>query len=116
MEFYFSLVLSRKLLLNHTLVKPVHEALRQRITVPYSFQRLQTDEVANYIFHKLVAVGGSKSMIDENAIHAFTNYCQSNPHMIDESIVDALALGSQLNRRVIDTEVTLSTVNEQTLG
>ena len=39
----FTLILSGEPYLNNTLEKPVHEALRQRITVHYSFRGLGPD-------------------------------------------------------------------------
>lgn len=112
----FSLILSGEPYLNRTLEKSPHEALRQRITVHYAFQGLQPDEIPAYIFHKLAFAGGSKSILGEDALHAITGYCQGNPRIIDNLMTDALTLGAQLQRQVIDSEVILSAVNEQTLG
>jgi len=112
----FSVVLSGESYLNRTLSKPVHEALRQRITVHYAFQGLQPDEISAYIFHKLTMAGGAQSIMGEAALAAITSYCQGNPRMIDNLMTDALVLGAQLQRQVIDSEVILAAVNEQTLG
>lgn len=112
----FSLILSGEPYLNHTLEKPPHEALRQRITVHYAFQGLQPDEVSAYIFHKLTLAGGSTSIMGQDALNAIAGYCQGNPRLIDNLMTDALTLGTQLERQVIDSEIILSAVNEQTLG
>lgn len=112
----FSLILSGESYLNRTLEKPPHEALRQRITVHYTFQGLQPDEIPAYIFHKLALAGGSRSIIGEDALNAISGYCQGNPRIIDNLMTDALTLGAQLQRQVIDSEVILAAVNEQTLG
>jgi len=112
----FSLILSGEPYLNNTISKPIHEALRQRITVHYAFLGLQPDEIPAYIYHKLSLAGGSKSIMGEDAITAITGYCQGNPRIIDNLMTDALVLGAQLKRQVIDSEVILATVNEQTLG
>ena len=112
----FSLVLSGESYLNRTLEKPPHEALRQRITVHYDFQGLQADEIPQYIFHKLSLAGGSPSIIGEDALSAVTGYCQGNPRILDNLMTDALTLGAQLKRQVIDSEVILAAVNEQALG
>lgn len=112
----FSLILSGESYLNRTLEKPPHEALRQRITVHYTFQGLQPDEISAYIFHKLALAGGSRSIIGEDALNAISGYCQGNPRIIDNLMTDALTLGAQLQRQVIDSEVILAAVNEQTLG
>ena len=49
----FTLILFGESHLNDTLRKPVHEALRQRITVHYNYAGLSDDEVSKYILHKL---------------------------------------------------------------
>lgn len=46
---YFTLILCGESHLNDTLRKPVHEALRQRITVHYNYAGLSDDEVSKYI-------------------------------------------------------------------
>lgn len=112
----FSLILSGEPYLNRTLEKPPHEALRQRVTVHYAFRGLQPDEIPAYILHKLAFAGGSGSIMGEDALSAITGYCQGNPRLIDNLMTDALTLGAQLQRQVIDSEIILSAVNEQTLG
>ena len=105
----FTLILSGEPYLNNTLEKPVHEALRQRITVHYAFQGLQPDEISAYIRHKLRLAGGADTLIGEDG------YCHGNPRIIDNVMSDALILGAQLGRASIDSEVILAAVNEQML-
>ncbi len=111
----FTLILIGEPYLNHTLEKPIHEALRQRITVHYAFQGLQPDEIVSYIHHKLRLAGGSDTLIGEDALSALTGYCHGNPRIIDNVMSDALILGAQLGRSFIDSEVILAAVNEHTL-
>lgn len=111
----FSLILSGEPYLNNTLEKPIHEALRQRITVHYAFQGLQPDEITSYIRHKLRLAGGADTLIGEDALSALTGYCHGNPRIIDNVMSDALILGAQLGRSCIDSEVILAAVNEQML-
>ena len=49
----FTLILSGEPVLNRTLKRPIHEALRQRIAVHYTFQGLDPDETSAYIKHKI---------------------------------------------------------------
>lgn len=111
-----TLILSGEPYLNHTLEKPVHEALKQRITVHYAFQGLEPDEIPAYIRHKISIAGGSAEIIGEDALCALTTYCQGNPRIIDNVMTDALMLGAQLKKTCIDSEVLLAAVNEQALG
>lgn len=112
---YFTLILSGEPYLNNTLEKPIHEALRQRITVHYAFQGLQPDEISAYIRHKIHLAGGPDTLIGEDALSALNGYCHGNPRIIDNVMSDALILGAQLGRTCIDSEVILAAVNEQML-
>ena len=112
----FTLILSGEPYLNNTLEKPIHEALRQRITVHYAFRGLQPNEIAAYIRHKLRLAGGSDTMIGEDAISAITGYCHGYPRIIDNVMSDALNLGAQLGHSCIDSEVMLAAGNEQILS
>lgn len=111
----FTLILSGEPYLNNTLEKPIHEALRQRITVHYAFLGLQPDEISDYIRHKIRVAGGADTIIGEDALSALTGYCHGNPRIIDNVMSDALILGAQLGRACIDSEVILAAVNEQML-
>ena len=112
----FTLVLTGESYFNRTLEKPPHEALRQRITVHYTFQGLQPDEVPAYIHHKLHLAGGADTLLGEDAISAITGCCQGNPRIIDNIMTNALILGAQLEKTSIDADVILAAVNEQALG
>lgn len=60
--------------MNSILEKPIHEALKQRIVVHYNYTGLSTDKTAEYIYSRIEAAGGSRSIIDESAIHAIAGY------------------------------------------
>lgn len=112
----FTLILAGEPTLNRTLERQVHEALRQRITVHYTFQGLDPDEVVEYIKHKIKLAGGSESIINEEAISALVGYCKGNPRIIDNVMTTALKAGTQMEKPVIDADVILTAVNEQVLG
>lgn len=111
----FTLILCGEPYLNHTLRKPVHEALRQRITVHYNFSGLSDAEVAAYIRHKIACADGSDSIIDPAALSAVHSHSQGNPRVIDNLMTDALLLGQQLDKKVIDPELILAAVSGQNL-
>ena len=112
----FSLILVGEPHLNHILEKPVHEALRQRVTVHYNFCGLGDEEVPAYISHKLGSAGASSDIIDESALGSVHGYCRGNPRLIDNLMSDALMLGAQTGRKTIDSEIILAAVNNQNLG
>jgi type II secretory pathway predicted ATPase ExeA len=112
----FSLILSGEPYLNHTLEKPINEALKQRITVHYNFSGLNPDEVTEYLFHKIVLAGGAKCILAQDAIQTLTGFCQGNPRIIDNLMSSALLLGAQLERKTIDSETIMAAANAQSLG
>ena len=112
----FTLVLCGESQLNSTLSRPMHEALRQRITVHYNYQGLSDEESIAYIAHKLECAGSSKAIIDEAAMHAVAGHAHVNPRMIDNIMSDAITIGAQIPKTTIDTEVILAAVNNQNLG
>lgn len=112
---YFTLILCGESHLNDTLRKPVHEALRQRITVHYNYSGLTDEEVAKYILHKLHLAGASETIINEAALSAAHSYTQGNPRLIDNLMTDALTIGSQADKEVIDADVIHDAVENQGL-
>ena len=111
----FTLILCGESYLNSILNKPVHEALRQRITVHYNYEGLSDEEVLAYIHHKIEKAGGSKTIIDVSALSAVHGLSQGNPHLIDNIMTDAITLGSQMEKKTIDSEVILAAANNQQL-
>lgn len=112
----FTLILCGEAHLNNTLRKPVHEALRQRITVHYNFQGLSDGEVAEYVLHKIACAGGSKTIIEPGALAAAHSHSQGNPRLVDNLMTDALAIGAQMDKKAITPDVILAAVGNQNLG
>lgn len=111
----FTLILSGESYLNHTLEKPVNEALKQRIMVHYNYNGLTDVEVADYIKHKITLAGGTPTLLDPAALSAVHSHSQGNPRIIDNLMTDALLLGSQMERPTIDSEVIMAAIGEQSL-
>lgn len=112
----FSLILCGEPYLNHILEKQVNEALRQRIVVHYNFHGLTDQEVPDYIRKKIRAAGGSPDIIDTAAISSVHSYSQGNPRLIDNVMTDAMTIGNQMEKKVIDADVMLAAINNQTLS
>ena len=112
----FNLILCGEPYLNNTLSKPVHESLRQRLTVHYNFEGLNDEEVSAYILHKIELAGGARSIIDPAALGSIHGYAGGNPRVIDNIMTDALMIGSQQDKKTIDIETILAAVNNQSLG
>ena len=112
----FTLILCGESYLNNTLRKPVHEALRQRITVHYEFQGLSDEEVPAYVRHKIHFAGGSDQIINEAAMSALNSMSQNNPRVIDNIMNDALTISMQSGKHVIDADIILAAVNHQSFA
>ncbi|HBI74636.1 MAG TPA: general secretion pathway protein [Lachnospiraceae bacterium] len=112
----FALVMVGLPHMNAVLEKPVHEALKQRIVVHYNYNGLSADETAEYIYSRIDAAGGARSIIDDAALRAVTGYCQGTPRIINSVMSNALILGAQLKKQCIDSETILAASNSITLG
>lgn len=112
----FALILLGLPHMNSILEKPVHEALKQRIVVHYNYNGLTADETAEYIYTRIEAAGGARSIIDETAIHAVAGFCQGTPRIINSVMTNALMLGTQLQKKSIDSETILAASNNLALG
>jgi type II secretory pathway predicted ATPase ExeA len=112
----FALILLGEPHLNSNLQKPVHEALRQRISIHYNFEGLNSDETEKYISHKLSAAGASPAILGEGVVAAVCGYARGIPRLVDNLMSDVLTLGAQMDKHVIDTDIVLAAMNGQQLG
>ncbi|WP_242838970.1 hypothetical protein [Butyrivibrio sp. AE3003] len=111
----FTLILCGESHLNDILRNPVHEALRQRITVHYNYNGLDDNEVAKYILHKIGLAGDSKTIIDSAALSVIHSTTQWNPRLIDNLMTDAITIGSQCQSTVIDADIIHAAFENQML-
>ncbi len=112
----FTLILYGEPHLNNTLRKPVHQALRQRGTVHYNFSGLSDSDVTQYVLHKITCAGGSSSIIEQAALSVIHSHSQGSPMLVDNLMSNAITLGTQMEKKIIDTEVILASVSSQNLG
>jgi len=112
----FTMILCGESHLNNTLRKPPHEALRQRITIHYDYAGLSDTETADYILHKITRAGGSRQIIGDAALSAVCGWAQGSPRLIDNVMSDAITLGAQLERKIIDADTIFAAVNNQHFG
>ena len=107
----FTIILAGEPHLNRTLEKPIHEALRQRIAIHYTFAGLSDAETEGYVLHKLNIAGAAKSILGDGTLPAIIGYARGCPRLIDNLMNEALMLGAQLEKTIIDTEIIMATVN-----
>ena len=100
---------------NNTLYKPVHEALLQRVTVHYNFHGLLDHEIAEYVRHKIIRAGGTTAIMADSALNAIHGHSHGTPRIIDNIMCDALQIGAQNDKQVIDSDVILAAVENRNL-
>ena len=64
---------------------------------------------------KIQLAGASSTIIDPAALTAAHSFTQGNPRLIDNLITDALTIGSQQDKKVIDAEIIRAAVDNQGL-
>ena len=84
--------------------------------VHYNFAGLTEEEVPEYIYHKIESAGGSRSLIDDAAISAVHSYSRGIPRLIDNVMTDALTIGEQNRKEVIDADIMLAAINGMPLS
>lgn len=112
----FTLILSGEPHLTHNLEKPIHEALRQRIVIHYSFAGLSDTETEQYLLHKFRIAGAAESILGEGTLPAIIGYAQGCPRLLDNLMNEALLLGAQLQRPVLDTDIIMAAANNLALS
>jgi len=112
----FTLVLAGEPHLNRTLEKPVHEALRQRIAVHYSFSGLSDAETEQYLTHKLRVAGAAASILGDGTLPAIIGYARGCPRLVDNLMNEALMLGAQLEKPSLDTDTIMAAANNLALS
>ena len=112
----FTLVLIGEPHLNKNLEKSIHEALRQRIAIHYSFAGLSDSETEQYLRHKLRIAGAPESILGDGTLPAIIGFANGCPRLIDNLMNEALLLGAQLDKKFLDTEVFLAAVNNLALS
>ena len=109
---YAIFILSGQPLLNNTLSKQVHEALKQRIVISYNFEGVSKKEVHDYIYSRLKLCGVNSSIFNENAIEAIYSCCSGSIRKLNSIIEKCLMIGFQKNEAIITTEIVMCAQNE----
>jgi type II secretory pathway predicted ATPase ExeA len=112
----FTLVLVGEPHLVKNLEKPIHEALRQRIVIHYSFTGLSDTETEQYLLHKLRIAGAADSILGDGTLSAITSFAHGCPRLLDNLMNEALMLGAQLEKPSLDTDVIMAAANNLALS
>lgn len=109
---YVILILAGTPVLNHTLNKGIHEALKQRITIQYNVGGIDREEVKIYIHQKLKLAGRNEPLITEDGITAISNAIQGSTRKLNAIITHAMIIGANKNKMMIDNEIIMEATNE----
>jgi len=109
---YAVLILAGQPVLNNTLSKQVHEALKQRIVISYNFEGISKDEVKEYIVSRLNLCGVHSEIFNSNAIEAIYGCCNGSTRKLNNIVDKCLLIGYMNKVNVIDTDIVMSAQNE----
>ena len=73
------------------------------------------EEVSKYVLHKLRLAGASETIISEASLSVIHSHTQGNPRLIDNLMTDALTIGAQHEKKVIDADVVRDAISNQGL-
>jgi type II secretory pathway predicted ATPase ExeA len=102
--------------LNNTLRLVAHEPLRQRITMNYSIDSLNKEDAKEYILNKLHGAKSNVEIFNKNAIEAIINAANGVPRIINKICNSSLLIGNTKNANIIDSDIVMLAVNENTLA
>jgi len=109
---YAIFILAGQPVLNDILSKQIHEALKQRIVINYSFSGISKQEVNDYISSRLQLCGVHNKIFNPNAVEALYSCCNGSTRKLNSIIEKCLMIGFQKQVNAIDTEIIMSAQNE----
>jgi len=112
---YLTLILIGQPILISILNRNIHEAIRQRIIVSYSYSGLTKDEMNEYIDTRLLLCGSDKNIFNDNAREALFSGCNGIIRKLNSLIVKSLIIGCNKQVQAIDNNITLEAYNEISL-
>lgn len=112
----FSLLLLGQPVLKSLMMRQTNEALRQRISVSYSFSGLAPEEARDYIRNRMELSGATPHIFDESAITTAYASCNSSLRQLNLILTKALTIGAQNKKNNIDSDMILAAVDDISLA
>ncbi|WP_456385062.1 ExeA family protein [Desulfolithobacter sp.] len=88
-----------------TILKPENRAIRQRITVNYSLNRLSEEETSSYISHRLKIAGAERDIFTAGAVQEVHLFSGGAPRLINIICDRALLTGFVDEKERIDRDI-----------
>lgn len=109
------LILVGQPLLNDVLSRNVHEALKQRIMVNYTFEGIEYEEIKRYIFDRCEIAGISNTIFEDGAIKAISTNCNGSTRQLNNLVDKSLLICSQKKENTVTAETVLLAENDLSL-
>ena len=109
---YAMLILAGQPTLNNILSMQIHEALKQRIVINYTYQGLTLNEVKEYVESRMKLCGVAHTIFEENALEAASGSCNGSIRKLNSLIHKALIIGCEQKSRMITTDILMDAANE----
>lgn len=98
--------------LNRNLNRPMHESLKQRLTMNYNMVGITKEEARMFIRTKLDGVGCTREVFTPNAIEAITNASEGTPRLINKIADRSMQIADSKNVNQIDAEIVGEAVSD----
>ena len=109
---YVILILTGTPVLNHTINRAVHEALKQRIVIQYETAGMNEKDIETYINIKLKRAGRNEPLVMPEALTALSNACQGSSRKLNNLMTHCLIVGAAANRMIIDNDTIMEAADE----
>lgn len=109
---YAMLILTGQPVLNNILSMQIHEALKQRIVINYTYQGLSQNEVKEYVESRMKLCGIAHPIFEENTLEAAYGSCNGSIRKLNNIIHKALIIGCEQKVRMITSDILMDAANE----
>lgn len=109
---YVILILVGIPVLSKTLLKPIHEALNQRIVIRYMMDGAGRKDVESYVIRKLEGAGKREPMFTANAFEALSSVSQGSSRKLNTLCTHAMIIGASRKKEMIDENIIMEAANE----
>ena len=109
---YVSLIIVGNSDIIYELQKSKCETFSQRIVVKYQLEKLNRTETEEYIKSRLLLSGQSKEIFSKSAINSLFQLSKGNIRVLNNLIINALIIGYQLKKDIINEEIIMMSKQE----
>ena len=112
---YVSLIIVGQVEIKDILMKNIHENLKQRIIVNYTFNGFSREEVYEYVKSRLKIADTNQEIFEIDALNALYACSKASPRILNTLIINSLMLGYQNEKIKIDSNIIIDAKKEMDL-